>query len=465
MAGAEQVPAWRVGELRRLGSVRNSAEVGEDRNGHVEAGFADEGREKAGSSKTSDAFVSGLKSWPVLAEEALHGLPGEVVKAVEPHTEADSVALLVSLLASFGNALGQGAYYKVGPTLHHLKLFVALVGETSKARKGTSWDPIEELLCEADLAWAEERVVSGLSSGEGVIHAVRDPFYGKNKRGEEVRLDEGEPDKRLMVIEGELAGPLKMMGRDGNTLSVVLREAWDGDRLRTLTKNSPTKATGAHVSLVGHVTKEELLRHLNETEQANGFANRFLWLMVKRSKELPFGGDWHKVEKRSLVERLRSAIEFGKSAGEISWGESARAAWQEVYSPLSEGKPGLFGAVVGRAEAQVVRLASLYAVMDESHTVELDHLNAALALWDYAEESARYIFGDATGDPVADHIAEALRAAGERGMSRTEVRDLFKRHKSVDQINRALTFLLSMGRVLRTSEDTGGRPTERWFLK
>jgi len=144
----------------------------------VEAGFADEGREKAGSSKTSDAFVSGLKSWPVLAEEALHGLPGEVVKAVVPHTEADSVALLVSLLASFGNALGQGAYFKVGPTLHHLKLFVALVGETSKARKGTSWDPVRELFYEVDPAWVEDRVVSGLSSGEGVSTPCGTPYTG-----------------------------------------------------------------------------------------------------------------------------------------------------------------------------------------------------------------------------------------------------------------------------------------------
>jgi len=388
-----------------------------------------------------------------------------VVNAVEPHTEADPAAVLVSLLASFGNAIGQGTYFKVGPTLHHPKLFVALVGETSKARKGTSWHPVRELLYEVDPAWVEDRVVGGLSSGEGVIYAVRDPSYGKNKQGEEVVVDEGEPDKRLMVLESELAGPLKVMSREGNTLSVVLREAWDGDRLRTLTKNSPTKASGAHVSVISHVTKEELLKHLNETEQANGFANRFLWLMVKRSKELPFGGDWHKVEKRLLVERLRSAIEYGKSAGEISWGESARATWQEVYGPLSAGKPGLYGAVVGRAEAQMLRLATIYAVMDLSKTIELDHLKAALALWEYAEESARYIFGDATGDPVADQITEALRAADQEGLTRTEIRDLFGRHKSTYQIDRALTLLLKTGRARRTSEDTGGRPTERWFPK
>jgi hypothetical protein len=103
--------------------------------------------------------------------------------------------------------------------------------------------------------------------------------------------------------------------------------------------------------------------------------------------------------------------------------------------------------------------------MDKSSRIELGHLEAALALWDYAEESTRYVFGDATGDPVADAIYEALKAAGERGMSRTEIRDLFKRHRSADRINRALALLLKAGRVLRGSKETGGRAAEWWFAK
>jgi hypothetical protein len=75
-----------------LDSIRNAAELKEDRNGHAEAHFADERREKAGSSKISDASVSGAPSWPVLAEEAYHGLPGDIVRSIEPHSEADPVA-------------------------------------------------------------------------------------------------------------------------------------------------------------------------------------------------------------------------------------------------------------------------------------------------------------------------------------------------------------------------------------
>ena len=256
------------------------------------------------------------------------------------------------------------------------------------------------------------------------------------------------------------------MSHDGNTLSANVKQGWDGNTLQIMTKNSPSKSTNSHISIVGHITREELLRYLTETEAANGFANRFLWLMVRRSKELPWGGDWHTVDKEPLVESLESAIAFGRKLTRISWGEEAGEMWEAVYGTLSEGKPGLFGAVTGRAEAQTMRIAALYAVMNRSYRIESQHLEAALALWQYAEDSARYIFGDATGDPEADQILEALRAAGKVGMSRTEIRDLFGRNKKADRINRALALLLQSGRVRRErEEDTGGRPSERWFAK
>src|SRR5215217_1842369 len=89
--------------------------------------------------------------------------------------------------------------------------------------------------------------------------------------------------------------------------------------------------------------------------------------------------------------------------------------------------------------AQVMRLAALYAVMGESHKIERQHLLAALALWDYAEKSALYIFGHASGDPVADRIYNALRAAGKDGMTRTEISHLFGRNRSSERIAQALS--------------------------
>lgn len=374
------------------------------------------------------------------------------------------MAVLVNTVVAFGNALGRGAFFKVGADTHHLNLNAVLVGATSKGRKGMSWGYPQQLMHAVNSFWVEDRVQNGLSSGEGLIYAVRDRVVGENKDGEPITVDPGVDDKRLLVMEGEFASVLKMMTREGNVLSPVIRQAWDGGKLNTLTKNSPLRATDAHISVIGHVTKGELLRHFTETEAANGFGNRFLFIMVRRSKELPFGGNWHEVDVAPLVKRLRDALEFGKEGGEVRWGETARGPWAAVYGPLSEGKPGLFGSVVSRVEAQVVRLASIYAVMDLSPTIEMPHLKAALALWQYAEDSARHIFGDATGNPVADRIMVALED-DDAGMTRNEIRNLFSRHKSAEEIGQALVLLEKLGRIRRESQGTGGRPVERWYAK
>lgn len=400
--------------------------------------------------------------WPVLGEAARHGLAGDLLNAIEPHTEADDAALLANLLVAFGNAVGRGAHIRVGADRHHLNLFAAVVGESSKARKGMSWGHVRELLHATDAPWAEDRVEGGLSSGEGLIQGVRDPVVGE-KDGQPVTLDVGVEDKRLLLLEGEFGKVLKVMTREGNILSAVIRSAWDGDKLQTLTKQSPLKATGAHVSILGHITATELRRLLSDNDTENGFANRFLFCMVRRSKSLPFGGDWHQVNVTPLVKRLAESLQFGKEVGELRWGTTARGRWSEVYEDLSEGRPGLFGAATSRAEAQTLRLAALYAVLDGCSTIELEHLEAGLAVWRYCEGSARYIFGDDMGDPVANKIVDALKEAPD-GLTRTDLMHLFGRHKSADRIGQALNSLEGLGRVRRQKVETRGRPAERWFL-
>jgi hypothetical protein len=401
--------------------------------------------------------------WPELDSAALHGLAGEVVAAVDPHTEADPVAVLVSFLVAFGNAVGDGPHVVVGATDHPARDFAGLVGETSRARKGDSWSAVRRLMARAAPEWADARVQGGLSSGEGLVAAVRDPVEQPDKKtGEIITIEAGVEDKRLLVVESELARTLRVMRRDGSTLSAILRDAWDTGSLRVMTK-TPTKATGAHVSVVGHVTQEELRRELDETSLANGFANRFLWLAVRRSKRLPepepLGG--------SVVDRLAAkiaeAIRFAHGLGAIPRDDEARRVWAEVYPDLTADRPGLLGAVLSRCEAHAVRLSLIYALLDQSSVVRREHLLAALALIDYAEASAQHIFGDRLGDPVADATLAALAERGE--MSRNAVRDLFGRHVSAPRIATALDALVATGRVATEKRETGGRPVEVWRLR
>jgi len=397
-----------------------------------------------------------VSEWPQpISDLALHGPAGEFISLVEPHTEADPIALLIQFLVCFGVAAGRHAHLRIEASHHYPNEFCVLVGTSGKGRKGSSWDHVEALLTAAEPDFAAGRLVSGLSSGEGLIAEVRDPLDDNDTTAP--------ADKRLLVLEPEFAQVMKVLAREGNTLSPVVRNGWDGKRLQALVRNSPLRASEAHIGIVAHITKDELLRYLNATELANGFFNRFMLIAVRRSKLLPFGGTLTGEHLDRLKGKLRAALADARTRRELTFDPEARERYSDVYEQLSAAQPGMFGAATGRAEAHTIRLALIYALLDSSPVITPPHLEAALALWRYARDSTRWVFGESLGDPTADDIW-ALAKERAHGISRTEVRDLFSRNKKAREIDRALTALVDAGRLKRHhGHDGNGRPAEIWI--
>lgn len=288
---------------------------------------------------------------------------------------------------------------------------------------------------------------------------MRDARAGIGDNGEEIVLDKGVADKRFLVISSEFAGVLRVMARVGNSLSSIILDAWDRSTLRILTKAEPLTATGAHISQIGHVTADELRRYLDATETANAFANRYLFVCVRRARLLADGGgpiDWG-----PLAEALKEAVASARSIGRLQMHHDAQDLWHRVYGELSEPRPGLLGAVVGRAEAQVIRIALIYALLDQNAYIGITHLQAALECWRYAEQSARYVFADALGDPIADSILAALRQAPE-GPTRTQISEMFGRNVDANRLARGLQPLQRAGLAMSEERPTAGRPAVIW---
>jgi hypothetical protein len=387
--------------------------------------------------------------WPTLAVEALHGIAGTVVRSITPHTEADPAAILLQFLVAFGNLVGPAPHCMVESTRHGLNLFVVLVGESSKARKGTSWRQICRLFSEVDDPWVNHRVTTARLSSSGLIHALRD--------------EQPPTDRRLLLLSEEFASVLHLLGREKSHLSPLLRCAWDSGHLRTLDRHQPLQATGTHISLVGHITRSELAQHLQRTDARNGFVNRCLWTCVRRSQCLPEGSSPNPDDLSALARELRRIVDWvshteGKPFGRD---QAARDLWNGGYEALSDARPGLYGAATSRAEAQVLRLNAIYAALDCSPVVEPPHLHAALAVWDYCSASAALIFHASTGDAVLDRIHRALDEAQE-GLTRKEIRALFHGHVSSERIDMALEALTTQGLVTRHSTSGRGRPATRW---
>lgn len=408
--------------------------------------------------------------WPELHEDALHGLAGEIVRTIEPETESDPVAILGQLLVGFGCLVGRGPHYVVEGTPHYPNTFTVLVGSTSRGRKGTSEGRIRQLLRFVDEDWATDRILTGLVSGEGLVWGVRDPICktepikekGKIVDYQEVLADPGIEDKRLLVVEPEFAGVLRVCKRESNTLSPTMRSAWDSGSLRTMAKNSPARATDAHVSIVGHITEPELKRSLAEVESFSGFSNRILWFLVRRSKLLPEGG--RDLDLSQHAQRLKYAVEFARDAGRMYRDDEATRLWRDIYAEINDGElPGLVGAVTSRGEAQTLRLSLIYAILDRAVTIRAEHLRAAYAVWRYAEESARRIFAGSTGDTLADRVLAVIKQHKD-GIGRWALhRAIGKDHKAQVLVE-VLAQLRDAGRITRdTRTTTGGRPAEIWL--
>ena len=389
--------------------------------------------------------------WPPPPDPAAyHGLAGEIVNRIAPHTEADPVAILSQLLVAFGAAAGRGAWFQVEATRHHPNEFLVLIGDSARARKGSSWDHVR-LIAGAD-PQLTARILTGLSSGEGLIHSVRDP----------AGQDPGASDRRLLVIEPEFVSVLKNVSREISTLSPTLRSAWDGRPLAILTRTAPARATGAHIAVIGHITATELQHHINPVELANGLLNRFLLLGCRRVRLLPEGGDPDPLGRTGLDRRLATTLTAARHAGQLRLSPAARHAWADTYQQLAQPQPGIAGAIAARAEAHTIRLALLYALLDNDRQIQPVHLTAALALWNYALRSATWALERTSGDPLAHQIHAALRHALPEGLTRTQLRDLLHRNPTTHQLDQALAALADDGKITSQRVLTAGRPAELW---
>lgn len=395
-----------------------------------------------------------MSAWPELDPAALHGLAGRVVDTIAPESEADPAALLLTFLAFAGASIGPGPHAVADSAPHPGRLFVAIVGRTSDGRKGSAGSNIRRVMAVADPDFTETRVLGGFGSGEVLVDEVRDPSED----------DQGAADKRLLVYEPELARVFKVANRDGSTLSTTIRDAWDGGRLQARSRARTSVASGAHIAVVGHVTPDELQRHLSATEIAAGLGNRFLFGLSRRSKRLPEGGNLTDDAVADLGRAVRHALEDARRIGRLTRTDRARHRWAELYDRCADdARDGLAGTLTARPEAQLLRISVLYALLDGSPEIDVEHLDAAWALWSYCRASVEYLYGDSLGDEIADRLLAALREADPAGLDGTQIRDLFGRHHS-DRVAIARERLVDEGLAEVVTAATNGRPRLVMFL-
>ena len=414
-----------------------------------------------------------LKEWPRFTFDACPGIVGEFVRLATRDSEADPAAVCITMLTRFaaevyGHAEGKGPHIYVGETLHMPRLFAVICGNSSKARKGTSLSPVNKLftreycqpseLAALRLSLPVRESGGPLSTGEGLACQVRDESEEERQRRQ--KMNPNEPvrdsgDKRLMIQDEEFASGLACTKREGNTLSMGLRCFWDSGDYAPLTKNNPVRVKNAHICIITHITMQELALALSDVQAFNGFGNRFLWICARRSKLVALPSRMPREEFTPIQKELWRLIAHAQQCGLVTMSHEAKEHWAGIYPELSREHSGLAGSIINRAEAQTIRLALIYALLDGKSSIQEQHLSAALALWRYAQDSALYIFGDRAADPLEEKILEALKQGP---MTATELSAVFSRNIPKDRLQPVLQQMEAQQRISITKRKSGGRP-------
>jgi hypothetical protein len=398
--------------------------------------------------------LKGDADWPGIDPLAFHGPAGDFALEADPYTEADPIAVLVTTLTMAGCAINRLPHVLAGNDEHPARLSSVIVGATSKGGKGTSYAVANSVMVKADPG-LRDRTMGGFGSGERVVDMLIDlPHSGQMAEGRRFAADEN----RLLIHEAEFSRVLRVAARDGSIASMVLRDAWDGRRLQVRSRAGDAVATGHHVCIVGHITFEELQARLSEVEIFNGFSNRFLWVLARRSKRLPEGGNVpDEVLGRHAV-ILAKAIASARTAGRISRTQLAERHWADLYEQMGDDDPGgALGAVISRDAPQCLRLSLLFALLDQVEAIDIEHVQAAWALWQYCRACAEAIFGDSTGNANADRLLAALKAAGDAGLDYSQQVDLFHRHLTKDHLQALRDLLEHKGLATTVTQRTAGR--------
>lgn len=408
-------------------------------------------------------------NFPEFPHDHYYGIAADVVATACMNSEAAPMSVYITFLTAAAALLGHKRYLQIGETKHYARIFSALVGASSRGRKGTSFYPVERIIRRAEFLFGAQygqvyqinslNIASGgLSSSEGLIERIKDTDVTNHSVIED--------DKRLLVVEEELANVLKVIKRDGSTLSATLRRAWDGGDLAPITKHNQIKASNPHINVLSHITHFELKCLMGESDLHNGLSNRFLWACVRRLKKVPFPLPMDNDSVDEICMDLSKTIKWCDTNGIATLSRESRDFWSEWYQHVSQDEFGIIGSVTSRSEAQVMRLALLFSMLDRSDYIEPKHIQAGMNLVNFCNDSVKFIFtspAQLTAGTDAGKLLAALEAAKGK-LTQTEVSRVFGGHKSKSELMNLLNELQSMNKVKQIKGQEKDKRIVTWEL-
>jgi hypothetical protein len=402
-----------------------------------------------------------------LRAPGFHGALGEMVRALDPLTEADPHGILASVLVMLGNWAGRRYHLSVGADRHYAAQQLVLIGTSALARKGTAIGLAKAAMRVFDPSWATGNVFHALNSGQGIAHTVA-------QLSESTSQTDLNHDRRALFVIEEFADVLRKSQQKENTIMQVLRLAWDGAVLENTSITRKIRVAGATVSMIAAITDSELRQLLDPAELATGSYNRMNFVTVSRSKVLPGFppeiGEEHFAAMKTIRERIDAlpgqyAIAPDCISLPITLDPEAKAAAVEIKRRWETDGKNLVEQANSRAFMHILRYALIYAIADGFKYIRVAHLEAAE---DLVKRMAAGMHQQATGglsDSIAQRIITHMKEDPGEALSRTGIScEVFSRNVPARDLENAIRTLTDLGWLQVRQLATSGRPRTVYAL-
>ena len=409
---------------------------------------------------------------PPLTSTSLRGVLGQFVDIAYPTTAACRELLMGNMIPIIGSMFGKKTPSMFGSDVHPGVTFSLNIARTADG-KGQALNHALTAIRAVDGVWLDGSYHANVSSGEGLIRLAG---------GGKLAMAGGD-EVRIVLAVPEMTAIFTAQGRDGSTLSDMLRNGWDLSKLENTRseKSKSTFATNYTMGVCGSITPDALRGSLQKIDWVNGSVNRFLWNVMSGSKTVsrsmtpPDFTQWSELVKRLYA--LNRHHSEGQQAVEYSTaGAKVWDAWVNSIPEYDDGDPMADG--MARAKPHALRLANLYAQLDERRLdgwkmqLEPVHVEAAIELversrasmaWYLADQSVGGVnaaFDKGDLDRLRKMVAAAITETGAATLSSTEICRAFS-HMTTDQRNE---MCLAFGMVSTRAPEgevvgSGRRPT------
>jgi hypothetical protein len=188
--------------------------------------------------------------------------------------------------------------------------------------------------------------------------------------------------------------------------------------------------------------------------------DRFFWCLVDQERVIAMPKRFTSEDLGAIAKVYGRAQEHALTCDEMTFSPAASSFWQEHYRGLLPDPEGAALEVSG--DAQVIRVAMVYALLAASSVIEVEHLQAAFAVWEYCREGALWLLGTQAEQVLAHQLHDLLQREGP--LTQTELHAAVNRHKPAKRLNAALAILSTAGSITSEITTTGGRRRTTWRL-